>query len=417
MAKSNGRRARRWMWMAALTVAALGAGAFALKPRGPAEEKDKVKTAKAEVGDVQVRVTEVGSVEPLVKVDVKSVLSGKVVDLLVREGDRVRRGQVLARVEPDVNQARDLSQVKNAVHEAEIGLNEAKSTHERNSGLLREGLLSDQAGLESETRYRQAKASYEAAMEKYRIVQESGVPIAMADAGMTQRLNVTSPMDGVVIRRPVELGDTVMSGVSSFNAGTVLMTVADVETMIIKAGINEVDIGKVRLEQPVKVTLDAYPKVKFAGTIKRIAPAARLEEKVKVFDVEIAIDRQGNELRTGMTANVDIVGERREKVLTVPVEAIFKKDDTEVVYVRKAEPVKKAESVSFLSSVFAASKSDAAPAAKLDPKDAWKEKFDLREIETGLASVDKVEVVKGLDPGLEVAVEDPTRPREKKDNE
>ena len=72
-------------------------------------------------------------------------------------------------------------------------------------------------------------------------------------------------MDGVVIRRPVELGDTVTSGVSSFNAGTVLMTVADVETMIIKAGVNEVDIGKVRLEQPVKVSLDAYPKVKFAG--------------------------------------------------------------------------------------------------------------------------------------------------------
>ena len=118
-------------------------------------------------------------------------------------------------------------------------------------------------------------------------------------------------MDGVVIRRPVELGDTVMSGVSSFNAGTVLMTVADVETMIIKAGINEVDIGKVRLEQPVKVSLDAYPKVRFAGTIKRIAPAARLEEKVKVFDVEIAIDRQGAELRTGMTANIDVVGEKR----------------------------------------------------------------------------------------------------------
>ncbi len=143
-------------------------------------------------------------------------------------------------------------------------------------------------------------------------------------------------MDGVVIRRPVELGDTVMSGVSSFNSGTILMTVADVETMIIKAGINEVDIGKVRLEQPVKVTLDAYPKVKFAGTILRIAPAARLEEKVKVFDVEIAIDRQGAELRTGMTANVDIVGEKRAKVLTVPVEAIFKKDETEVVYVEEA---------------------------------------------------------------------------------
>jgi HlyD family secretion protein len=416
MAKSKGKRVRRWIWIAVLAVAVAG-GLAAVRPKGkPADENGKVKTAKAEVGDVQVRVTEVGSVEPDVKVDVKSVLSGKVVELLVREGDRVKRGQVLARVEPDVNQARDLAQVKNSVSEAEIALNEAKATYERNRGLLAQGLLSAQAGLESETRFRQAKASRDSAMEKYRIVEESGVPIDVATAGTMQRLNVTSPMDGVVIRRPVELGDTVMSGVSSFNAGTVLMTVADVETMIIKAGINEVDIGKVRLEQPVKVTLDAYPKVKFAGKILRIAPAARLEEKVKVFEVEIAIEHQGAELRTGMTANIDIVGEKRSKVLTVPVEALFKKDDGEVVYVKKAEEPKAAEKGGFLSSVFAAGKKDVPP-AKLDPKDAWKEKFEVREIETGLASVDKVEVVKGLTAGLEVAVEDPTRPKEKKGNE
>jgi HlyD family secretion protein len=416
MAKSNGKRVRRWLWIGALAVAVIGAGAFALRPKGPAEEKDKVKTAKAEVADVQVRVTEVGSVEPDVKVDVKSVLSGKVAELLVREGDRVKRGQVLARVEPDVNQARDLVQVKNSVSEAEIALSEARATYERNKGLLAQGLLSAQAGLESETRYRQSKASRDSAMDKYRIVEESGVPIAAASAGTMQRLNVTSPMDGVVIRRPVELGDTVMSGVSSFNAGTVLMTVADVNTMIIEAGINEVDIGKVRLEQPVKVTLDAYPKVKFAGKILRIAPAARLEEKVKVFDVEIAIERQGAELRTGMTANIDIVGEKRQKVLTVPVEAIFKKDETEVVYVKKPEEPKAAEKGGLISTVFAAGKKDS-PAVKLDPKDAWKGKFELKEIETGLAAVDKVEIVKGLTVGMEIAVEDPTRPKEKKNNE
>jgi HlyD family secretion protein len=417
MAKSKGKRVRRWLWIGVVGLAVAGAGYAASRPSGkPGEEKDKVKTAKAEVADVQVRVTEVGSVEPDVKVDVKSVLSGKVVELFVREGDRVRRGQVLARVEPDVNQARDLAQVKNAVSEADIALNEAKATYDRNRDLLAQGLLSAQSGLEAETRWRQAKAARDAAMDKYRIVQESGVPIASVAEGTIQRLNVTSPMDGVVIRRPVELGDTVMSGVSSFNAGTVLMTVADVNTMIIQAGINEVDIGKVRLDQPVKVTLDAYPKVKFAGRILRIAPAARLEEKVKVFDVEIAIDRQGAELRTGMTANIDIVGEKRAKVLTVPVEAIFKKDETEVVYVKKPEQPKAAEKGGLLSSVFAAGKGDAAP-AKADPKDAWKEKFELEEIETGLAAVDRVEVVKGLTAGMEIAVEDPTRPKEKKGNE
>jgi HlyD family secretion protein len=416
MARKNGRRSRRWIWLAALVVLVVGGVAVTRGKGKQPEEKDKIKTAKAEIADVQVRVTEVGSVEPQVKVDVKSVLSGKVVELLVREGDAVRRGQVLARVEPDVNQARDLSQVKNSVSEAEIALNEAKATYERNKDLLAQGLLSAQSGLESETRYRQAKAGRDAAMDKYRIVQESGVPIASVAEGTTQRLNVTSPMDGVVIRRSVELGDTVMSGVSSFNAGTVLMTVADVETMIIKAGINEVDIGKLRLDQPVKISLDAYPKVRFAGTIKRIAPAARLEDKVKVFDVEIAIDRQGAELRTGMTANIDVLGERREKVLTIPVEAIFKKDETEVVYVRKAEAPAPAASAGFLASVFAAGPKDTPP-AKLEEKDRWKAKFDVVEVETGLASIDKVQVLKGLKAGQELAVEDPTRPKEKKDRD
>jgi HlyD family secretion protein len=416
MKKLSGKRARKWLWIGGLALVVAGGAAASKRPSGkPAEDKDKIRTAKAEIGDVQVRVTEVGSVEPQVKVDVKSVLSGKVVELLVREGDPVKKGQVLARVEPDVNQARDLSQVKNAVRETEIALKQAGDTHDRNHGLLNQGLLSPQADLESETKFRTAKANYDAAVEKYRIVQESGVPIAMANADITQRLNVASPMDGVVIRRPVELGDTVTSGVSSFNAGTVLMTVADVETMIIKAGVNEVDIGKVRLEQPVKVSLDAYPKVRFAGTIKRIAPAARLEDKVKVFDVEISIDRQGAELRTGMTANIDVIGDKRDKVLTVPVESLFRKDDVEFVYLKKAE-APKAASGGFLTSVFAGTKKDD-PAAKLDEKDRWKEKFEVREVETGLSSVEKIQIVKGLDAGTEVAVEDPTKKKEKKDRE
>jgi HlyD family secretion protein len=416
MAKGTGRRSRKWWWVVGLALVT-AAGAAAARPKGkPEEEKDKIKTAKAEVGDVQVRVTEVGSVEPQVKVDVKSVLSGKVVDLLAREGDVVRRGQVLARVEPDVNQARDLAQVKNAVEEAAIVLSEAQANHDRDRGLLAQGLLSEKQNLESETRYRAARAAHGAALEKYKIVQESGVPIALAGAGTTaQRLNVASPMDGVVIRRNVELGDTVTSGVSSFNSGTVLMTVADIGTMIIKAGINEVDIGKVRLEQPARISLDAYPKVKFAGVIKRIAPAARLEEKVKVFEVEIAIDRQGAELRTGMTANIDVVGDKKEKVLTVPVEALFRKDEAELVYVKKAPAPAAAESPGFLGRVFAASPKDGAP--KLEEKDRWKETFEVRTVQTGLASFDKVEVVGGLKPGEEIAVEDPTRPKEKKERE
>jgi multidrug efflux pump subunit AcrA (membrane-fusion protein) len=164
----------------------------------------------------------------------------------------------------------------------------------------------------------------------------------------------------------------------------------------------------------VKISLDAYPKVRFGGKIARIAPAARIEEKVKIFDVEVDVDRQGQELRTGMTANLDVLGDRVAHVLTAPVEALFKRDDKEVVYVKKAEAPKVAESKGFFGSVFAAGKDDKTPAGKVDEKDRWKEKFELREIETGLASFDKAEIVKGLKAGEEIAVEDPTRPKEKK---
>ncbi len=416
----NGKRSkmkRRIIWSCGIVAVLVVAFAVLGRSKGDKkDDKDAVKTAKAETADIQVRVTEVGSVEPLVKVDVKSALSGKVVDLLVREGDVVHKGQVLARVEPDVNQARDLAQVKNSVHDAKIALEEARATYDRQRDLTVKGLLSQQDDLEGQTRFKRAQAVYDAAMEKYHIVEESCVPIALADSGVTQRLNVASPMDGVVIRRDAELGDTVTSGGSSFGGGTVLMTVADVKTMIVKAGINEVDIGKVRTNQPVKVTLDAYPKVKFAGEIKRIAPAARLDDKVKVFDVEIEVDRQGAELRTGMTANIDIMGEKRAQVLTVPIEALFRNDEGELVYIKKPVDAKAAATPGLLARAFAADKAPAAAAKKpekLDEKDLWKERFEVRKVETGIASFEKVQIVDGLKTGEEVAVEDPTKPKDK----
>ena len=107
--------------------------------------------------------------------------------------------------------------------------------------------------------------------------------------------------------------------------------------------------------------------------------------------MEIAIDRQGAELRTGMTANIDVLGEKREKVLTVPVEALFRKDDTEIVYVKKAEPLPRLARRPACSSQRVRRRARrTSPPAKLEDKDKWKEKFEVREVETGLGSFDKV---------------------------
>src|SRR5436309_8353501 len=308
--------------------------AMKAKNSGKDEAKLPVKVGKAEVADIQVKVTEVGNVQPEVKVDVKSVVSGKVVEILHRDGDQVKRGETLARIEPDLNQAQSNADVKNALTASKIRYDQAKKNFESDHSLFESGLLAGKQNRDSEAEFLSAKQEYEKTEEKYNIVERSGIPNAQA-ANKFQGSNVVAPMDGVVLTKNVEIGESITSGVSSFNAGTVLFSVADVSKMIVKAGVNEVDIGKIKVSMPVKVTLDAYPKVAFAGRIDRIAPAVRIDDKVRVFDVEIRLDAQGRELRSGMTANIEVNGERKDKVLTVPVESVFQRDGVELVFVKK----------------------------------------------------------------------------------
>jgi HlyD family secretion protein len=376
----------------------------AMKAKGGKKEEVKlpVKVGKAEVADVQVKVTEVGNVQPEVKVDVKSAVSGKVIEILHRDGDVVKRGDILARVEPDLTQAQSLADTKNQLSSAQIRFEQAKKNYEQDHQLFLSGLLATKQNRDSESEFLSAKQEFEKSQEKYNLVEKSGIPISQS-AESFQGSNVVAPMTGVVLTKNVEIGESITSGVSSFNAGTILFSVADTSKMIVKAGVNEVDIGKIHVAMPVKVTLDAYPKVAFAGRIDRIAPAVRIDDKVRVFDVEVRLDAQGRELRSGMTANIEVTGERKAKVLTVPAEALFQRDEGEIVYVKKVIDPKAAA---------AAPKKDDKDGK--DNKDAWKQYFEKRVVVSGLSDNAHVEIVKGLKAGEEVALEDPTLPRDKK---
>jgi HlyD family secretion protein len=378
-------------------------GAMKARAGDKKEPELPVKVGKSEVGDIQVKVTEVGTVEPEVKVDVKSAISGKVVDIFHRDGDVVKRGEVLARVEPDLNQAQSLAETKNSLSSAAIRYQQARKNFESDHSLFLQGLLATKQNRDSESEYLSAKQEYEKSQEKYNLVQKSGIPIDQSAANF-RGSNLVAPMDGVVLTKNVQVGESITSGVSSFNAGTVVFTVADTSKMLVKAGVNEVDIGKIRVGMPVKVTLDAWPKVKFQGRIDRIAPAVRVDDKVRVFDVEIRLDAQGRELRSGMTANIEVAGQRKEKVLTVPVESVFQRDDGEIVFVKKKWDPKQQQK--------AVSKKD-----MKNDKDAWKKFFDRRVIVTGLADNSRVEIISGLKLGEEVALEDPTLPADKKKDE
>jgi len=220
---------------------------------------------------------------------------------------------------------------------------------------------------------------------------------------------VTAPMDGVVIKKGVEPGDTITSGVSSFNAGTVLFTVADLHSLIVRINLNEVDIAKVQVGQAVAISLDAYPQSTFTGRVRFVAPAAELMEKIKVFKVEVALDRQSAQLRTGMSANVEILGARRAKALSVPLEALQRRDGRTVVYRLKPQLPPR---------LLAAAREGLAGRSKFVwLSDHWRDYFEAVPVQAGLATLERVEIPAGLAEGDQVSLEDPTRKRVEKDDD
>jgi len=177
--------------------------------------------------------------------------------------------------------------------------------------------------------------------------------------------------------------------------------------MLIKAAINEVDIGRVRHGLPVTITVDAFPYKRFDGEVTHISPAARLKDKVKVFDIEVTLKEQVPDFRAGMTANIEVRGDRVEKALAVPVESIFKKNDKEIVYVLKK---------TFDEPKSGEKQPRKTKSGKLDVSDSWQRFFEEREVKVGLVSLERAEILAGLEAGIELGLEDPTRPRQVEEN-
>ncbi len=404
---------KKWIAIIGLGVVVAGGGAL-LASRGKDKPKDGDKkddspfrVGKVQAQDLQVSVREVGVVDPVTKVDVKSAVSGRILSLRVREGAIVKVGDVMAEVEPDVTQAQTLSDVQAAVTQADLRLRDAERELTAQTRLAEAGLIGAETLKDFKAKRDLASESLKAARMRYQIVEDRGIPIS-GDAS-SQKARVTSPMNGVVIKRGVELGETVTSGVSSFNAGTVLFTVADLKSLIVRVNLNEVDIAKVSLSQPVRVTLDAYPQKVFTGKVRFIAPAAKVVDKIKVFEVEVALDQLGEAFRTGMSANVEILGERREKALSIPLEALQKREGQVVAY-RLKKDLKPAQ-------ISKAKEGLTGRTKFIWLSENWKDYFEVVPVEAGIATLERVEVLSGLKDSDQVCLEDPTKKKVEKDDE
>ena len=289
-----------------------------------------------------------------------------------------RKGQLLAAIEPDVNQAQTLA---GGAPQRQPGRDRLRR---RREGLQRQGRA---AQVPAWSRSRCTASPRPATSRPPRSLrrgpregQDRGVLGRAADRQRrTSCVNITSPMDGVVITRPVRArrGGHRRRLVQRRHRRSPPSPTS--RRCSSRPASTRWTSARCALGAPVTVTLDAYPKIRFPAKVARIAPAARLQDQVKVFDVEVALDSQGKELRTGMTANVSIKGERADGVLAVPVEAVFRRDDGEVVYVKKAGRGRR--------------EGDKASRPRRPPRTRatrGSRSFEERKVETGLASLAKV---------------------------
>jgi HlyD family secretion protein len=211
------------------------------------------------------------------------------------------------------------------LQKAEINLKNARKDLADKTVLLKKQFISQEEYDKASDALQEAEIEYAQASSQYEMIRDLDVP------GKVTHVYATS--SGVVIERNINEGEMVQSSLTSYGEGTVIMKIADLNQMIIKSNINEVDISKFKLSQNAEISLDALPYEKYEGRVVRIAPQAIIENNAKVFPIEISINTNGKIAKPGMTANVTILADSRENVLVIPIRAVFSNDkNQDIVY-------------------------------------------------------------------------------------
>ena len=291
--------------LAVFSVLALGAIVTMCKKDG--DEKISFQTTAVGPGDIATNITATGTIEPVTTVDVGTQVSGIVKRLYVDYNSIVRRGQVIAELDR-TNLLSDLSTAQTRLRAEQIELDYQKKNYARYAELKQKDLVS--------------LSEYDVALENYRKAQES-VRIAQQDVARAKTnlgyATVYSPIDGVVITKAVEEGQTVASG---FSTPTIVKIAKDLTDMQCIAKVDEADIGEVREGQRVTFTVDAYPDDVFSGSVKQVRQNPVMTNNVVTYEVDISAPNADLKLKPGLTANITIYTMERSGVNSVPAAAL-----------------------------------------------------------------------------------------------
>jgi len=307
---------------------------------------DPSKLAKVERNDLAKSVVATGKVTPITKVEVKSKASGIVTKLFVEYGDRVKKGQLLAQLDKEEILAQ-VDQAKAGLQAAEASLKSAEADYERARvdaegpdvpllkraydramGMAKEGVVSTSALEDAQRNYelalnKQNVAKAQVTVLRARIAQSQG-QVAQDRATLKQLeeqlgyTDVTSPIDGIVLSRDVEIGDAVSSILVLGSSATLVMTLGDTSEVYVKGKVDESDIGKVYIGQPARIKVESFKDKSFNGKVTKISPMGVEKDNVTTFEVRVSINNPGGELKAEMTANAEIILEEHKSVLQIP---------------------------------------------------------------------------------------------------
>jgi HlyD family secretion protein len=301
-------------------------------------KKELLRTAVVEQGDIVIKIAESGQVESVTTVDVKSELAGEVKKLFVEEGDSVSPGNDLALIQQESSQAQQVAQARASVESAKLDLEEAEKNLERKKELYQEGFIAKKDVEDVEKLYKSSKIQYNLAEKQLWLVLGESESISAQNLALKKydSVIIKSPISGKIINIYVEEGEIITSGTKALgDGGTTILTIADLNRLVIKADINEVDVNKIQVGQTVKIGFDAIRGNIYQGKIKKIALAGSVTQNIVVYPIEVEIQEPDEMIRLGMTADLDIILEKAENVLCVPKEVVRKRDGRDVVEIIK----------------------------------------------------------------------------------
>lgn len=360
-------RKARFFSILMVVLAILGGAAFwTVKAYTRNSNKiDAERLVKVERMDLARSVVATGKVEPVTKVEVKSKASGIIQSLPVNVGDVVHKGQMICELDKNDLQPR-LREAQAAVAVAEAAVKSTKAELERYQveaagpdvpflkrdmerarKLWQEGLIGQNARDEVEKNYELALNRQKSAIANLNVARAAIVRNeAMLEQTMAvqaraeedlRNATILSPLDGVVLSRDREMGDAVSSILTMGAGATLIMTLGDLGEVYVKGKVDESDLGRIYVKQPARIKVESFKDDRFQGRVTKISPQGVEKDNVTTFEVRVSISNESGKLRSGMTANAEIVLEEKKGVLAIPESAIlYKKDKSTEVEIADA---------------------------------------------------------------------------------